>query len=128
MATSLPSHDPVTAENMSSALELHHYILSHFTSGYQYTAGGNAPALFDWLSEYGDYFFNLLERGERKDDARARARTQGFPVAMWVRCMQVLLVLQVCGHLERALVVIGWAVKDTKTIALAAVLDSPWGS
>lgn len=90
MATSLPSHDPVTAENMSSALGLHHYILPHFTSGYQYTAGGNAPALFDWLSEYGDYLFNLLERGDQRTmHARAHARTQGFLLAMWVRCMQV---------------------------------------
>jgi len=90
MATSLPSHDPVTAENMSSALGLHHYILPHFTSGYQYTAGGNAPALFDWLSEYGDYLFNLLEKGDHRTmHARPHARTQGFLLAMWVRCMQV---------------------------------------
>jgi hypothetical protein len=73
MATSLFSHDPVTAENMSSALGVHHYILPHFTSGYQYIAGGNAPALFDWLSDNGDYLFDLLER--RGGRATMRART-----------------------------------------------------
>jgi hypothetical protein len=87
MATSLPSHDPVTAENMSSALGLHHYILPHFTSGYQYTAGGNAPALFDWLSEYGDYLFNLLERGDQRTmHARAHARKVSYLPCGCVAC------------------------------------------